>query len=389
MTDKFETKVVHAGWEPDPATGAVVPAIQMSTTFKQDSVGQTRGGFEYGRSDNPTRRALEAAIATLEGAKHGFAYASGLAATQNVLYLTDPGDRVVLSDDVYGGTWRLADKIWRRYGVEADAVDLTDLEAVAAAIAGDGRPARLVWIETPTNPLLKVVDIAAVSRLAAEAGAITVVDNTFATPFLQRPLEHGADVALHSATKYLGGHSDVIGGLVATNRDDLAERLRFHQNAAGAVPSPFDCFMVMRGMRTLAVRMERASANARAIAFWLNGRPEVRHVNWPGLPESPYRQLVERQMRLPGAMVSFELNGELAAAERFVAATRLFTLAESLGAVESLIELPAAMTHVSVADSPLAVPAGLVRLSVGIEAVEDLIADLEAAFVTAAVPAAV
>jgi cystathionine gamma-synthase len=389
MTDKFETQVVHAGWDPDPATGAVVPAIQMSTTFKQDSVGKTRGGFEYGRSDNPTRRALEAAIATLEGAEHGFAYASGLAATQNVLYLTDPGDRVVLSDDVYGGTWRLADRVWRRYGVEADAVDLTDLDAVAAAIAGDRRPARMVWIETPTNPLLKVVDIAAVSGLARAAGAITVVDNTFATPFLQRPLEHGADVALHSATKYLGGHSDVIGGLLATNRDDLAERLRFHQNAAGAVPSPFDCFMVMRGMRTLAVRMERASANARAIAFWLNGRPEVRHVNWPGLPESPFRELVERQMRLPGAMVSFELNGELAVAERFVAATRLFTLAESLGAVESLIELPAAMTHASVADSPLAVPAGLVRLSVGIEAVEDLIADLESAFVTAAVPAAV
>lgn len=389
MTDKFETEVVHAGWDPDPLTGAVVPAIQMSTTFKQDGVGQTRGGFEYGRSDNPTRRALEAAIATLEGAEHGFAYASGLAATQNLLYLTDPGDRVVLSDDVYGGTWRLADKVWRRYGVEADAVDLTDLDAVASAIAGDGRPARLVWIETPTNPLLKVVDIAAVSRLARKAGAITVVDNTFATPFLQRPLEHGADVVLHSATKYLGGHSDVIGGLLATSRDDLAERLRFHQNAAGAVPSPFDCFLVMRGMRTLAVRMERASANARAIAFWLNGRPEVRHVSWPGLPESPYRELVERQMRLPGAMVSFELNGELAVAERFVAATRLFTLAESLGAVESLIELPAAMTHASVADSPLAVPAGLVRLSLGIEAVEDLIADLEAAFTTAAVPAAV
>ncbi|HEX6130083.1 MAG TPA: cystathionine gamma-synthase [Candidatus Limnocylindria bacterium] len=389
MTDKFETEVVHAGWDPDPATGAVVPAIQMSTTFKQDAVGQTRGGFEYGRSDNPTRRALEAAIATLEGAEHGFAYASGLAATQNVLYLTEPGDRVVLSDDVYGGTWRLADKVWRRYGVEADAVDLTDLDAVAEAISGGGRAARLVWIETPTNPLLKVVDIEAVSRLAREARAITVVDNTFATPFLQRPLELGADVVLHSATKYLGGHSDVIGGLLATSRDDLAERLRYHQNAAGAVPSPFDCFLVMRGMRTLAVRMERASANARAIAFWLNGRPEVRHVNWPGLPESPYRELMERQMRLPGAMVSFELNGELAVAVRFVAATRLFTLAESLGAVESLIELPAAMTHASVADSPLAVPAGLVRLSVGIEAVEDLIADLEAAFVTAAVPAAV
>jgi cystathionine gamma-synthase len=361
----------------------------MSTTFKQDGVGRTRGGYEYGRSDNPTRRALESAIAALEGAEHGFAYASGLAATQNILYLTEPGDRIVLSDDVYGGTWRLADKVWRRYGIGAEAVDLTDLDAVAAAIRPPGgeRPARLVWIETPTNPLLKVVDIAAVVALAREVDAIVVVDNTFATPFLQRPLELGADVVLHSATKYLGGHSDVIGGLLATSRDDLAERLRYHQNAAGAVPSPFDCFLVMRGLRTLAIRMERASANARAIAFWLNGRPEVRHVNWPGLPDSPYRELVERQMRLPGAMVSFELNGELSVAEEFVASTRLFTLAESLGAVESLIELPAAMTHASVADSPLAVPAGLVRLSVGIEAVEDLIADLEAAFTAAAVPA--
>jgi cystathionine gamma-synthase len=390
VTDKFETLAVHAGVDPDPQTGAVVPAIQMSTTFKQDAVGQTRGGFEYGRSDNPTRRALEAAIAALEGAEHGFAYASGLAATQNLLYLTQPGDRVVVSDDVYGGTWRLADKVWRRYGIAADPVDLTDLDAVAAAIRPpDGPPARLVWIETPTNPMLKVVDIAAVVALAREVEAITVVDNTFATPFLQQPLQLGADVSLHSATKYLGGHSDVIGGLLAASRDDLAERLRFHQNAAGAVPSPFDCFLVMRGLRTLAVRMERASANARAIAFWLNGRPEVRQVSWPGLPDSPYHDLAARQMRLPGAMVSFELNGELAVAERFVASTRLFTLAESLGAVESLIELPAAMTHASVADSPLAVPPGLVRLSVGIEAADDLIADLEAAFATAAVPAGV
>jgi cystathionine gamma-synthase len=387
--DSFETRAVHAGAEPDEATGAVVPAIQMSTTFKQDGVGRTRGGFEYGRSDNPTRRSLEAAIASLEGGTHGFAYASGLAATQNLLYLTDPGDRVVLSDDVYGGTWRLADKVWRRYGVEADPVDLTDLDAVAAAISGQshgGRAARLVWIETPTNPLLKVVDIAAVVRLAAVSGAITVVDNTFATPYLQRPLELGVDAVMHSATKYLGGHSDVIGGLVATRRDDLAERLRFHQNAAGAVPSPFDCFLVLRGIRTLAVRMERASANAAAIADWLAGRAEVRAVHYPGRPDSPYRDLAARQMRLPGAMVSFELDAEQATAERFVAATRLFTLAESLGAVESLIELPAAMTHASVADSPLAVPPGLVRLSVGIEAADDLVADLEAALRSASVP---
>jgi cystathionine gamma-synthase len=261
MTDKFETLAVHAGAEPDPHTGAVVPAIQMSTTFKQDGVGGLRSGFEYGRSGNPTRLALEEAIAALENGTHGAAYASGLAATQNVLYLLDPGDRLLMSDDVYGGTWRLADKVWRRYGIETDVVDLRDLDAVAAAFESE-RPPRMVWIETPSNPLLKVIDISAVARLAAVAGAMTVVDNTFATPYLQRPLELGADLVLHSATKYLGGHSDVIGGLIATRSDELAERLRFHQNAAGAVPSPFDCFLVLRGLRTLAIRMERASANA-------------------------------------------------------------------------------------------------------------------------------
>ena len=377
--DRIETLAVHAGAEPDAISGGVSPAIQMSTTFKQDGVGGTRGGFEYGRSGNPTRQALEAAIAALEGGKHGFAYASGLAATQNLLYLLDPGDRLILSDDAYGGTWRLADKVWARYGVQTDAVDLRDLDAVAAALTG-AKPAGMVWIETPTNPLLKVVDISAVARLAASVGALTVVDSTFATPFLQRPLELGADLVLHSATKYLGGHSDVISGLVATRRDDLAERLRFHQNAAGAVPSPFDCWLVMRGMRTLAVRMERACANAAAIAAWLATRPEVKTIHYPGLPNHPQRELVARQMRLPGAMLSFELKSGEEEARRFVAATRLFTLAESLGAVESLIELPAAMTHASAAGSPLEVPAGLIRLSVGIEAVDDLIADLEAAF---------
>ncbi|HEX7123072.1 MAG TPA: cystathionine gamma-synthase [Gemmatimonadaceae bacterium] len=379
MSDRFETLAVHAGAEPDPQTGAVVPAIQMSTTFKQDGVGGLRAGFEYGRSDNPTRRALEATIATLENGTHGLAYASGLAATQNVLYLLSPGDRLLMSDDVYGGTWRFADKVWRRYGIETDSVDLRDLDAVAAAFAGT-TPPRMVWIETPSNPLMKVIDISAVARLAAVAGAITVVDNTFATPYLQRPLELGADLALHSATKYLGGHSDVIGGLVVTRSDELAERLRFHQNAAGAVPSPFDCFLIMRGLRTLAVRMERASANALVLALWLAERPEVARVHYPGLPDDPAAELVARQMRLPGAMLSFELDSDEAAARRFVGATRLFTLAESLGAVESLIELPAPMTHASVADSPLAVPPTLVRLSVGIESVDDLQADLESAF---------
>ncbi|HEX7224917.1 MAG TPA: cystathionine gamma-synthase [Candidatus Limnocylindria bacterium] len=386
MTDRFETRTVHAGAEPDPHTGAVVPAIQMSTTFKQDGVGGLRGGFEYGRSGNPTRLALEAAIADLEGAPHGFAYASGLAATQNLLYLLDPGDRLLMSDDVYGGTWRLADKVWRRYGIQTDALDLRDLDAVAAAFAAE-RPPRMVWIETPSNPLLKIVDISAVARLAAVAGAITVVDNTFATPYLQQPLTLGADLTLHSATKYLGGHSDVIGGLVATRSDELAERLRFHQNAAGAVPSPFDCFLVMRGLRTLAVRMERASANAALLAGWLAGRPEVERVHYPGLPDHPAAELVGRQMLLPGAMLSFEVRGGEEAARRLAGAARLFTLAESLGAVESLIELPAPMTHASVADSPLAVPASLVRLSVGIEHVDDLRADLERALAAVNAPA--
>ena len=383
MTDRFETLAVHAGAEPDPHTGAVVPAIQMSATFKQDGVGGLRGGFEYGRSGNPTRAALEEAIATLEDGTHGLAYASGLAATQNVLYLLEPGDRLLMSDDVYGGTWRLADKVWRRYGIETEAIDLQNLDVVASAFGGD-RPPRMVWIETPTNPLLKVVDISAVTRLAAVASAITVVDNTFATPYIQRPLTLGADLVLHSATKYLGGHSDVVGGVVVTRSDDLAERLRFHQNAAGAVPSPFDCFLLMRGLRTLAVRMERASANALVLAIWLAEHPQVERVHYPGLPDHPAAELVERQMRVPGAMLSLELRGGEARARRFAAATRLFTLAESLGAVESLLELPGPMTHASVAESPLAVPGGLVRLSVGIEAVDDLRADLEAAFAASA-----
>ena len=382
MTDRFETLAVHAGAEPDPETGAVVPAIQMSTTFKQDGVGGLRGGFEYGRSGNPTRAALESAIATLESGTHGLAFASGLAATQAIGYLLDPGDRLLMSDDVYGGTWRLADKVWRRYGIETDPIDLRDLDAVAAALGAE-KPPRLVWIETPSNPLMKVIDISAVARLAAVAGAITVVDNTFATPSLQRPLELGADLVLHSATKYLGGHSDVVGGLIATRSDELAERLRFHQNAAGAVPSPFDCFLVMRGLRTLALRMERASANALVLALWLCERQEVVTVHYPGLPDRPAADLVERQMRLPGAMLSVELPDE-EHARRFAGATRLFTLAESLGAVESLIELPAPMTHASVADSPLAVSPALVRLSVGIENVEDLRADLEQAFAASA-----
>jgi cystathionine beta-lyase/cystathionine gamma-synthase len=315
-------------------------------------------------------------VAELEAGRYGIAFSSGLAATQNLLYLLEPGDRLLLGDDVYGGTWRLADKVWSRYGVVVDVVDMCNRDAVAAALTDR---TRMVWVESPTNPFLKVVDLRAVADLARDAGALTVVDNTFATPYLQRPLELGADVALHSATKYLGGHSDVVSGLVATRSDDVAERLRFHQNAAGAVPGPFDCWLVLRGMRTLAVRMDRACANAADIAQWLAERQDVSAVHYPGLPGHPQRDLAARQMRLPGAMLSFQLGGDVARAARVAGATQVFTLAESLGAVESLIEVPAVMTHASVAGSPLEVPPDLIRLSVGIEAAEDLVADLEQA----------
>jgi cystathionine gamma-synthase len=377
---RFETLTVHAGFEADPASGAVVPAIQPAATFRQDGVGEPRNGYEYARTGNPTRDVFERAVAELEGGIHGVAFASGLAATQNLLYLLEPGERLLLGDDVYGGTWRLAEEVWGRYGVMVDVVDLRDLDAVRSGLTD---ATRMVWLESPTNPLLKVVDISAIARLATAAGALTVVDNTFATPYLQRPLELGADVVLHSATKYLGGHSDVVSGVVVTNRDEVAERLHYHQNAAGAVPSPFDCWLVLRGLRTLAIRMDRASANAAVIAEWLTRRPEVASVHYPGLPDHPQADLVRRQMRLPGAMVSFQVRAGAEAASRVAAATRIFTLAESLGAVESLIEVPAVMTHASVAGSPLEVPADLIRLSVGIEAAEDLVADLEQAFAAA------
>jgi cystathionine gamma-synthase len=373
---RFETLTVHAGFDSDPATGAVVPAIQPSATFEQDAVGQPRNGYEYARTTNPTREVLERAVAALEGGTHGAAYASGLAATQNLLYLLEPGQRILLADDVYGGTWRLAQKVWARYGVEVDVADLRDLDQLAFALTDK---TGMVWLESPTNPLLKVVDIRAVARLAATIGAITVVDNTFATPYLQRPLDFGADVVLHSATKYLGGHSDVVSGVVVTRSDEIAEKLRFHQNAAGAVPSPFDCWLVLRGLRTLAIRMDRACANAEIVAQWLTTRPEVSAVHYPGLPDHPQQELVERQMRFPGAMLSFQVRGGALVANRVAGATKVFTLAESLGAVESLIEVPAVMTHASVAGSPLEVPPDLIRLSVGIEAAEDLVADLEQA----------
>jgi len=369
----FETKAIHAGSPPDPATGAVVPPLNLSTTFAQHGVGQHQG-WEYARSGNPTRAALETAVATLEGAAHGFAFASGLAAEDAVLRLLGWGQGVVLGDDAYGGTYRLIDKVHGPAGHPWVALDLTgDADRLDADWPPD---IRLVWLETPTNPALRIVDIEAVADVAHHHSALVVVDNTFATPYLTQPLSLGADVVVHSSTKYLGGHSDVVGGFVALNDDELADRIGFLQNAVGAVPSPFDCYLVHRGVKTLAVRLDRQCANARAVAELLRSHPAVDTVLWPGLDEHPGHDIAKRQMRDFGAMVSFTLRGGEAAAVAVCEATELFTLAESLGAVESLIEHPARMTHASAAGSQLEVDPALVRLSVGIESADDLLADL-------------
>ncbi len=371
----FETRAVHTGQSPDQASGAVVTPITLSTTFAQDGVGNHRG-FEYSRSGNPTRAALEACVASLEVARHGLAFASGLAAEDNVLRLLSQGDRILLGNDAYGGTFRLISKVWAPLGFPWTAVDLTDLDALAESWPVD---TRMVWLETPTNPLLTCIDIEAVAALAHERGALVEVDNTFATPFLQQPLALGADIVVHSATKYLGGHSDVVGGFLALNDDALADRLRFTQNAAGAVPAPFDCYLVLRGVKTLGVRMERHCSNARAVVDMLLGHSAVQRVLYPQLPDHPGHAAAAKQMRDFGGMVSFTLRGGLDAALEVVRHTRVFTLAESLGAVESLIEHPGHMTHASAAGSPLQVPDSLVRLSVGIESANDLVADLQQA----------
>jgi cystathionine gamma-synthase len=371
----FETRAIHVGQEPDPTTGAVVTPITLSTTFAQDGVGAHKG-FEYSRSGNPTRAALEACVASLEGASHGLAFASGLAAEDDVLRLLSPGDRILLGNDAYGGTFRLISKVWSPLGFPWSAVDLTDVTRLRDEWPDD---TRLVWLETPTNPLLTCIDIAAVAEIAHERGALVVVDNTFATPFLQQPLSHGADIVVHSATKYLGGHSDVVGGFLATNDDELAERLRYVQNAAGAVPAPFDCYLVLRGVKTLGVRMERHCSNARAVVDLLVGHPAVERVLYPQLPDHPGHAAAAKQMRDFGGMVSFVLRGGESAALAVAERTEIFTLAESLGAVESLIEHPGRMTHASAAGSPLQVPDALVRLSVGIESADDLVADLRQA----------
>ena len=376
MSDEqgFETRAIHAGQDPDPATGAVVPPIHLATTFAQHEPGKAT--YEYSRSDNPTRQVLQEAVASLEGAAHGFAFASGMAAEDAVLRSLRPGDHLVVPDDAYGGTWRLIDKVYGPMGVTHTAVALSDVDAVAAA----WRPeTKLVWVETPSNPLLSIADIGALSAVAHEHGGRCVVDNTFATPYLQRPLEHGADAVVHSTTKYLGGHSDVVGGLVAVNDDAWAEELFFIRNATGAVSSPFSDFLVVRGLKTLAVRMDRHCRAARDVAGFLLDHPRVREVRWPGLTTHPGHEVAQRQMQDFGGMVSFVVAGGPEAAAEVVSRTNLFTLAESLGAVESLIEQPSVMTHLSVAGSPLEVDPALIRLSVGLETVEDLVTDLEQA----------
>ena len=369
----FATRAIHAGQEPEATTGAVTVPIYQTSTFAQEAVGVHKG-YEYSRSGNPTRTALEAALAALEGGTHALTFASGLAAETTILLMLSAGDHVVCGNDVYGGTYRLFDKVFTRHGMTFDFVDTSDINRVAAAI----RPTtKLIWLETPTNPLLKLADIAAIARIGRSRGILTLVDNTFASPYFQRPLELGADMVLHSTTKYMGGHSDVVGGAIVLSNDEVATRLRFLQNAAGGVPGPFDCWLVLRGLKTLAVRMRAHNANALAIARFLEEHPAVERVLYPGLPSHPQHALAQRQMHGFGGMISLILKHGEAAARTMVTQTKLFTLAESLGGVESLIELPAAMTHASVTGSLLEVPAGLVRLSVGIEEQDDLIADLE------------
>jgi cystathionine gamma-synthase len=370
----FETKAIHAGQDPEPAYGAVAVPIYQTSTYAQEAVGAHRG-YDYARTGNPTRTALETAVAALEGGFGALSFSSGMAAEASLLMLLRPGDHLLLGDDVYGGTYRLADRVMQHWGLSYDAVDLTDLEAARKAVREE---TTVVWVETPTNPLLKVVDIAAVAEIAHEAGAWCVVDNTFASPYLQQPIALGADVVVHSATKYLGGHSDVVGGVAVTTTEDMHQRLAFLQNAVGAVPGPLDCFLVLRGLKTLAVRMEAHCRGAGRIAEFLEGHPRVGRVYYPGLPSHPGHDVATRQMRDFGGMVSFELESEDEALEA-CRRTRLFFLAESLGGVESLIEHPGRMTHMSVAGSPLEVPATLVRLSVGIEHPDDLVADLDQA----------
>ncbi len=368
---QFETRAIHVGQEPDPRTGAVIVPIFQTSTFAQPRVGE-HTGYEYARTGNPTRTALQEALASLEGAEQAVCFASGLAAEDAIFRLLSPGDHVVMANDVYGGTWRQIVQVHGRFGIEVSAVDLADLDAVAAAM----RPTtRLIWAETPSNPLLKILDLAGLADIAHGADARLVADNTFATPYLQQPLELGADLVVHSTTKYIGGHSDVVGGAVCTDAA-TAEQLAFLQNAVGAVPGPFDAWLTLRGLKTLGVRMDRHNHNAMRIAEFLVDHPKVAHVAYPGLVDHPGHALAGKQMRGFGGMISFRVDGGVDAAKRIAERTELFFLAESLGGVESLIEHPGIMTHASVAGTALEVPDDLLRLSVGIEAADDLIEDL-------------
>ena len=379
LTDAgFETRAIHAGYEPDPTTGAVIPPIYATSTYAQDGVGGLRNGYEYSRSANPTRTVLESTLAALEGGSHGFAFASGLAAEDTLIRaLCRPGDHVVLPNDAYGGTFRLFDKVATAWGVEHSPAPVNDIDAVRAAI----RPGttKLVWLETPTNPLLSIGDIESLAAIAHEAGARLVVDNTFASSYLQQPLALGADIVVHSTTKYAGGHSDVVGGALVVNDPEVAEVIGFHQNSIGGVAGPFDAWLVLRGLKTRGLRMERHSDNAERIAEFLGSHAAVEEVIYPGLSEHPGHMVASRQMRRYGGMVSFRVKGGEEQALAVCAATQVFTLGESLGGVESLIEHPGRMTHASVAGTDLEVPADLVRLSVGIETAEDLIGDLDRA----------
>ena len=380
----FETRAIREGQEPDPATGAVIVPIYQTSTYVQDAVGQHKG-YDYSRVANPTRTALQICLASLEGAEHGHAFSSGIGATTTMMHLVSPGEHVVCVNDVYGGVYRMFSQVYEPKGYRFTFLSAEQINGPELRESLD-EPTRIVWIETPTNPLLNIVDIRAAGEAAHEFGAIVVVDNTFATPYLQQPLELGADVVLHSTTKYLGGHSDVVGGFLATNDPTISERLAFLQKSLGAIPGPFDCWLVLRGIRTLAVRMRQHCENARAIVSFLDGHPAVEKVLYPGLATHPGHEIARRQMRDFGGMISFLASSEDEAVE-LVSRTKIWQLAESLGGVESLIEHPARMTHASTADAPFAVPKNLVRLSVGIESADDLIADLEAALVRSAAAA--
>lgn len=372
---RFATKAIHAGVEPDPATGAIMTPVYLTSTYAQTAPGQHKG-YEYSRSDHPTRAALERNLAALEGVDYGLAFASGLAAENTVLNLLQPGDHVVATRDLYGGTYRLFERVWAKYGVEFSYADGEDIDALRQAF----RPnTRMLWIETPSNPMLAITDLKAACELAHAHGALAVVDNTFATPYLQRPFEFGADIVVHSTTKYLGGHSDVVGGALCVRDHAVYEQLKFYQNAVGAVPGPLSCFLVLRGIKTLALRMRQHCENARRIAEYLANHPEVKTVRYPGLPSHPGHERARQQMLDFGAIVTMELHGGVERAMRFLSSTRLFTLAESLGGVESLMCHPATMTHASIPPeerAKIGVTDSLIRLSVGVEDVEDLLEDL-------------